>query len=198
MVDGGSEDDTMSVAGVRATTISAPRGRARQMNAGAAIATGDILLFLHADTLLPFDALSVIRSAMCNHENTGGCFRTSFDTGGFWLGLWSWNGWMSWDKLAFGDRAIFVRRDVFREIDGYPSQPLFEDLELVKRLRAHGGSFVFLKESVVTSARRFNENGRFLQQVRNLGLWLGWLIGVPASLLERFYSRPSSRELLHE
>lgn len=188
VVDGGSTDGTPEVAarsGVR--VLDAPRGRARQMNAGAAAARGDVLLFLHADTRLPPGALAAVRDALADPAVAGGCFRTTFDVAASpWMRLWQARLWMRWHRLAFGDRAPFVRRWAFDAAGGVPDQPIFEDLDLVRRVRRHG-RFVFVDADVVTSGRRFRANGALGQQARNLALWLGWNAGIAPSRLKRFY-----------
>ncbi len=203
--DGGSADGTLSVvrrAAPEAEVVAGTRGRAAQMNRGASRATGDVLLFLHADTRLPDGALDAVRSALRAPSTVAGCFQTTFDLGGdrafgpvgrLAMRLWEARLWMRWHRLAFGDRALFVRRTAFEAVGGFPDQPLFEDLDLVRALRRQG-PFVFLDASVVTSARRFRRHGAVRQQLRNLALWTGWLVGVPPARLKRFYGdRPSER-----
>ncbi len=186
VADGGSGDATRQIAeDAGATVVCSPRGRARQMNAGADVATGDALLFLHADTLLPDGALDRVREALTGGA-TAGCFRLRFDRGGFWLWLWTRPIWMHWHRWAFGDRALFVRRADFDAVGGFPDQPIFEELDLVQSLRRRG-KFVFLPEAVVTSARRFAEVGALRQQLRNWALWGAWLIGVEPARVARFY-----------
>jgi rSAM/selenodomain-associated transferase 2 len=185
VADGGSADATVALArSLGAVVVEAPRGRARQMNAGAAATSGDILLFLHADTRLPEGALGRVREALA--EASAGCFRLRFDRPSPVLRLWTLPIWMGWHRLAFGDRALFVRRDVFERVGGFPDQPIFEDLEMVRRLRREG-PFVFLPAAVVTSARRFRAGGAVRQQARNAALWLAWSAGVPPERLDRFY-----------
>lgn len=188
VVDGGSTDATAEIARARGVrVVTSARGRARQMAAGADAATGDVLLFLHADTVLPAGALALVRQALADPSVAGGCFRTSFGDGARgWMRLWQARLWMRWHRLAFGDRAPFVRRTAFDAAGGVPDQPLFEDLELVRRVR-RVGRFVFLDADVTTSARRFRANGAFRQQARNLALWLGWNAGVAPARLKRFY-----------
>ncbi len=187
VVDGSSTDGTPEVArAAGACVLVAARGRARQMNAGAAAATGSVFLFLHADTRLPEGALAAVRRALADPGVAGGCFRPTFDLGGAWMRLWSLGVWMRWHRFAFGDRALFVRRAAFEGAGGFPDQPLFEDLDLVRRVR-HRGRFVFLGESIATSARRFRNNGALRQQARNTALWLGWAVGLPPHRLKRFY-----------
>ena len=196
VVDGGSTDGTASAArAAGATVLTSGRGRARQMNAGADAATGDALLFLHADTRLPPDALERVRAALADDAVAGGCFQTRFELNGATWGplgrglmrLWEGRMWMRWHRFAFGDRALFARRAAFESIGGYPDQPMFEDLDLVRALRQRG-RFVFVQADVVTSARRFARHGALRQQLRNLGLWLGWNAGISGARLKRFYS----------
>ena len=206
VVDGGSTDGTAAMARdalarsavASSTVLASERGRARQMNAGAARATGSVLVFLHADTQLPHDALAAVREGLSDAAVAGGCFRTTFDdTHSPWMRLWQARMWMGWHRFAFGDRALFVRRSVFEAAGGFPDQPIFEDLDMVRAVRRHG-RFRFLDAAVVTSARRYRRHGALRQQLRNFGLWLGWNAGVSPARLKRFYSdAPSERSLLH-
>jgi rSAM/selenodomain-associated transferase 2 len=195
VADGNSADATREIAARHgATVVTSPRGRARQMNAGAANASGDVLLFLHADTQLPSDALDRVRAALADPDAAAGCFRLRFDRDGFWLWLWSRPVWMRWHRWAFGDRALFVRRSAFDAVGGFPDQPIFEDLDFVQAVRAYG-RFVFLDEAVVTSARRYERGGALRQQLRNWALWTAWLLGVDPERAARFYpSAPDQRE----
>ena len=198
VADGGSTDGTPEAvrrAMPEARIVAPGRGRARQMNAGAEAATGDVLLFLHADTRLPDGALRDVRRALAEGGVVGGCFRTRFSgegAGGAWMRLWEASAWMRWWRFAFGDRAPFVTREAFRAVGGFRAQPLFEDLDFVRDLRARG-RFVFLDAAVQTSARRFGQNGALGQQLRNLALWTGWNLGIAPERLARFYPahRPS-------
>ncbi|WP_412067467.1 TIGR04283 family arsenosugar biosynthesis glycosyltransferase [Rubrivirga sp. IMCC43871] len=199
VADGGSTDDTAeraraALAGVQ--IVDAERGRARQMNAGAARATGDVLLFLHADTRLPGGAFDAVRTALTDPLAVAGCFRTTFDhdergdfgpIGRTFMRLWEARLWMRWHRLAFGDRALFVRREVFEAVGGFPDQPIFEDLDAVRSVRRLG-RFVFLDAEVVTSARRYRRHGAVRQQLRNLSLWTGWNAGLAPARLKQFYS----------
>ncbi len=187
VIDGGSEDATVEIASRYVRVLNGTRGRARQMNAGAIAASGDVFVFLHADTRLPDDAVEVITRALSDPEVAGGCFRTTFDDDSIWMRIWSWRLWMRWHRLAFGDRAPFIRRHVFEEIGGFPDQPMFEDLDLVRKLRKEG-RFVLLDEPVETSARRFHRHGAFRQQITNTALWIGWVLGLSSHRLKRFYS----------
>lgn len=201
VADGGSDDGTPEAvrrALPEAHVVTGARGRARQMNAAAAEASGEILLFLHADTQLPPEALALVREAVAAPDAVGGCFRTRFagdGAGSAWMRVWEAPVWMRWWRLAFGDRALFCTREAFDASGGYREQPLFEDLDLVRDLRARG-RFVFLDAPVQTSARRFARNGALGQQARNLALWAGWNVGVAPERLARFYPvhRPPAGE----
>lgn len=186
VADGGSRDETTAIAGQYAQVVQAPRGRARQMNAGAAQARGDILLFLHADTLLPSGGLERVRSALTDPACSGGAFRLSFDHTSPLLRFYACFSHLPLPLLCFGDRGCFFRRSAFEEAGGYPDVPIFEDLELVRQIHAWGG-FVFLEKSVVSSARRFRKRGPLLQQLRNASLWLRYVGGADPHALARLY-----------
>lgn len=160
VVDGGSTDDTVSIAEAFGRVVQAPRGRARQMNAGAAVARGEVLLFLHADTQLPPHALDVIERALRRPEVVGGAFRVRFDTAATAYRLVAasitWRGQLR--HVFTGDQAYAIRRDAFAAVGGFPDQPLMEDLEIVRRLQRKG-RFVLLPGVVTTSARRHQQMG---------------------------------------
>lgn len=185
VVDGGSNDATTSIARPHARVLDAPRGRALQMNCGARAAHGDILLFLHADTHLPEDGLARVRNAV-DEGYEAGAFRLAFDRSTPLLRFYSFCTRFPLPRFCFGDRAVFVRRDVFIEVGGYPEIPLFEDLELVRLLHARR-RFTFLSASVTTSARRFHRHGPFRQQMRNSYLWLHYVAGRDPRTLAHLY-----------
>lgn len=187
VVDGGSSDGTVQLAqsaGVR--VLQSSNGRAEQMNRGAAHAEGTILLFLHADTLLPSGGLATIRRTLRDPTATSGTFRLTFDRSTPLLRFYAWCTRWPWIRLCFGDRGQFVRRDVFEAVGGFPDWPLFEDLELADRLRQYGG-FRFLDTAVTTSARRFRRQGTVRQQIRNLYLWAHYMAGTDPHELQHLY-----------
>lgn len=186
VADGGSTDATRDIAAPYAHVFDAPTGRAYQMNAGAARATGDVLLFLHADSLLPPNALSIIRRTLQAPTFEGGAFRLTFDRFSPLLSFYSFCTHFPFPSLCFGDRGLFVRRSVFEEVGGFPDQPIFEDLELVKTLHRRGG-FRFLPQAVSTSSRRFEAHGMFKQQMLNSYLWVRYQLGAPVDTLAPFY-----------
>lgn len=184
--DGDSRDHTYSIAAQHARVISAPRGRAVQMNAGADAASGDVLLFLHADTHLPPDGLTAIQEALSDPTVEAGAFRLRFDESSPLLNYYAACTRLPLPSLCFGDRALFIRRQTFDEVGGFPCVPIFEDLEMVRVLYDRG-SFHFLRQAVTTSARRFRACGQLRQQLRNICLWCGHFIGVPPYRLATMY-----------
>ncbi len=192
VVDGGSRDASIALAQPYADrVIAAPRGRARQMNIGAAVAQGDVLLFLHADTRLPEDAASRIRTALRSRlwgrfdvdiEGRPGMLRVVAEA-------------MNWRSrltgIATGDQAIFVSRTAFSAVDGFPEQPLMEDIELSKRLKNLGPP-ACLRARVTTSGRRWEENGVWRTILLMWRLRFDYWSGVSAHRLASRY-RPSIR-----
>lgn len=189
VVDAGSQDETTQVAtaaGARTFTCPVPQ-RAMQMNLGAAHARGEVLLFLHADTLLPSGGLEQLASALRDDSTLGGAFTRRFDSHSPWLRLtcWlaDWRGrWLGWH---LGDQAIFARRAVFDELGGFRQLPLFEDLDFSRRLARRGG-VVTLDPPVSSSARRFAARGPLRTTLSDFWLTCRYLAGAdPARLAER-------------
>lgn len=187
VVDGGSGDDTMRIArDMTVPVLSAPRGRGAQMNAGAAAAGGEVLLFLHADTVLPPDAHARIAAALRDPDVIGGCFRLSFDRAHPLLRLYSWFTRFRCRLFHYGDQAFFVRADYFRRTGGYRAYPIMEDLDLWLRM-VRGGRVAVLDAAVVSSARRFSRVGVVRQQLLNVALVLLFFVGFSPLTLGRFY-----------
>ena len=187
VADGGSSDRTVELARAKCRTIAAPRGRARQMNAGALEAAGDVLLFLHADTLLPANALESILNALSNPKCVAGCFRLRFDGTSLLLRIYAALTLLPLKSLCFGDRAHFMLRSAYEAVGGFPEMPVFEDLEMVKRV-SRVGMFHLLPESVTTSARRFAAAGPLRQQLLNAFLWTRYQLGASPQNLARHYT----------
>jgi rSAM/selenodomain-associated transferase 2 len=192
VVDGGSRDDTLravAAAAPQARIITSHRGRAQQMNAGAAAATGEILLFLHADTLLPATAADDIQTAFRNSAIVGGRFdaRLERDQGLLWVvcRLMSWRSRLS--GIATGDQAIFVRREVFERIGKFPDIPIMEDIAFSARLK-RAGRITALRSCVVTSSRRWERRGPVQTILLMWGLRLLFFLGVKPERLSRLYA----------
>jgi rSAM/selenodomain-associated transferase 2 len=198
VADGGSRDGTARVVaeqpGVR--LVPSARGRARQMNAGARAAAGDVLLFLHADTRLPDGAAGAIAAALADPGVVGGRFDVRFDSRRRLLALVAWlmNARSRATSVCTGDQAIFARRADFEAVGGYPDIPLMEDIELSRRLKARG-RLAALRARVTTSARKWEREG----PLRTIGLmWALRLLhfcGVAPERLHRWYYGPPEESL---
>ena len=188
IVDGGSDDQTAAIAQRFGKVIHSPRGRAMQMNAGAAVATGDVLIFLHADTILPQDAFSAIEQALARQNVVGGAFRLCFNCHQLAYRLVSFTANLRsrFRGIFTGDQAYFVRTSSFKAIGGFPAIALMEDLEIIRRLRTIG-KVVLLPQYVTTSARRHQKTGLmgsvlFMWYMRTL-----YKLGVSPERLQRKY-----------
>lgn len=189
VVDGGSRDDT--VAGARPLAdqvIDGPRGRARQMNAGAAVARAPQLLFLHADTRLPERADALIAAALEAHPLAWGRFDVVIDGRSRMLPVVSalMNRRSRWSGIATGDQAMFMTRAAFDAVGGFPDQPLMEDIELSKRLKRLAPP-ACLRERVITSGRRWEQRGVWRTIVLMWRLRLLYALGVSADRLAPWY-----------
>jgi len=181
VVDGGSDDGTESIAGEGGARIIAcsTAGRACQMNCGAAEAQGEVLFFLHGDTLVPEDALNLIDEALANSEVVGGGFIRRFDSDSWWLNLtcrladWRSERW----GIFLGDHGMFVRSEDFEELGGFDENLLrCEDLDFSLNMREQG-KVVALRPAVVSSARRFDELGPFRTTLRDAWWTVKYLFG---------------------
>ncbi|UCH84627.1 MAG: TIGR04283 family arsenosugar biosynthesis glycosyltransferase, partial [Candidatus Latescibacterota bacterium] len=138
VVDGSADSGTIDVLDDNdVIKLRSRKGRARQMNAGAAAASGSILLFLHADTTLPREAIESIENALDADDTVGGAFRVRFDPDRFVYRVFAWiDSWRSRvTRIPYGDQAIFVRRDYFDQNGGFSDIPLMEDVDLMRRIR---------------------------------------------------------------
>ncbi|MEQ8462472.1 TIGR04283 family arsenosugar biosynthesis glycosyltransferase [Coleofasciculus sp. E1-EBD-02] len=189
VVDGGSQDETVSVARSRnVQVISTPPGRACQMNAGAARATGDILLFLHADTRLPGNFDRLIRQALQEPQIIAGAFELRIDSQQFGLRLIErLVNWRSrFFSMPYGDQAIFLKATVFHDIGGFPNLPIMEDFEFIRRLQPQG-RITIVSESVLTSGRRWERLGIIKTTLINQLIILGYFWRVSPEKLARWY-----------
>jgi len=189
VADGGSKDGTSEAArAAGAIVVETPRGRAWQQNTAARRATGDVLLFLHADTWLATDGVRQIERALADQSVECGAFRQRIDAEGR---LYRWlergNGWRAAHRgLPYGDQGIFVRRCVFEHLGGFPVLRLMEDLMLMKRLRRRGRP-VLLPGPLHVSARRWQRYGVVRQTARNWWLLSAARLGVHPDRLARYY-----------
>ena len=190
VVDCGSTDTTRAVAQPMADCVlSAPRGRAAQMNAGAARARGDILLFLHADTLVPEGFAHAVTGACVRAGVIGGRFDVTLEPSTLLLRLtgelMNWRSRLT--RIATGDQAIFIRRDVFERLGGYSDIPLMEDIDLSRRMK-RAGTIACLRARVTTSARRWRKNGVVRTILLMWSLRVLYFFGVSPRRLQRLYA----------
>ena len=162
------------------------------MNAGAGEALGDILLFLHADTRLPQNWISMVRKALAEPGTAAGAFEIAINGNERGLRIIErlTNSRSRRLQLPYGDQAIFVKADLFGQIGGYSDLPIMEDFELVRRLRKFG-RIITVPARVITSARRWRDRGIWRTTLINQAMILGYLTGIsPARLVRWYYGRP--------
>ena len=199
VVDGGSSDETPAlVESYRLSTqssalspvqwLTAPRGRASQMNKGAKASGSEILLFLHADTKLPDDAKTMIETTLADQGIMGGRFDVRFDRPSMWgtiiSRMMNWRSRLS--GIATGDQALFVRRHIFEQIGGFADMPLMEDIDFSRRLKRKGATAA-LTATVTTSFRRWEQQGPLRTILLMWGLRFLYGIGIHPHTLNRWY-----------
>ena len=186
--DGGSADGTVEAIGNRYPVLVCPKGRANQMNAAARAASGDVLWFSHCDSLLPHDGPEQIRRAV-EAGAAFGCFHIAFDYRAPFMGC---NTFLSnfrarrW-HIAWGDQGIFVRRDLFWDMGGFPDLPLMEDYEFSRRMKARKIPLTVLPGTIVTSARRYRQGAPLVTMVKMFGLRCLYRAGVDIETIARLY-----------
>lgn len=189
VVDGGSGDDTARIAAAYCDQVlTSPRGRATQMNAGAKIARGAVLLFLHADSLLPADADTFIRRAL-NSTPAWGRFDVRITGSHPLLPVIAWlmNRRSRATGIATGDQGIFMTREMFWQVGGFPEQPLMEDIEMSSRLKKISPP-VCLPQVITTSGRRWEQHGVWRTIFNMWRMRLAYFFGAsPASLHRQYY-----------
>ncbi|MEA5602976.1 TIGR04283 family arsenosugar biosynthesis glycosyltransferase [Nostoc sp. UHCC 0252] len=197
VVDGGSQDDTVAIAqslGVK--VISSSPGRAVQMNAGAVAASGEILLFLHADTRLPIGFDEMVRTALQQSGIVAGAFKLRIDASLLslrWVEL-GVNLRSQFCQMPYGDQAIFLTKTVFQQIGGFPELPIMEDFELMHRLKGIG-RIVIIPTPVLTSARRWLQKGVFKTTLLNQLIIIAYLLGVSPERIRCWYRREKFKRI---
>jgi rSAM/selenodomain-associated transferase 2 len=188
VADGGSTDSTLDLLNQfpQVKKVTSAKGRGRQMNEGAKVARGDIFLFLHADTCLPRDSFWMIREALSDSSIAGGSFCLRFDHPHRFLWILSMLSRINHSLATYGDQALFLRSDTFRGMGGFKEIPIMEDWEIQKRLRGLG-KFIKINKPVVTSARRYLQNGTIRQQLLNTVLVTLYHLGISPHRLKRYY-----------
>ena len=187
VADGGSVDRTVELAALRAAVVHCDPGRGMQMNAAAKIATGDLLLFLHADIVLRQGSIDVVRNAFTDPQVVGGCFDIIFD-GGDWVSrtfTWIYHHRRPF-HIIYGDAGIFCRRDVFLQLNGFRNLAIMEDYEFARRLW-RTGRMALLTEPIWVSDRRWRKAGL----MRTLFIWIViqalFTLGFPPQKLGQLY-----------
>lgn len=196
VVDAGSQDATIAIAksqGVR--VLSAPAGRANQMNVGAQAATGEILVFLHADTRLPLGFDALIRQTLTQPNVVAGafCLNIEGNTPGLRLIEWGVNWRSRLFHLPYGDQAIFLKASTFRESGGFANLPIMEDFEFVRRINRRG-QVAIVPAAVLTSGRRWQQLGLLRTTLLNQCIILAYYLGVSPQRLAHWYRGKPSRD----
>lgn len=198
IVDGDPSGSTIRrVKSKQILTITAPPGRAKQMNAGAEAARGGVLLFVHADTLLPRGALRDILDACRRPEIAAGAFSLGIDSGkGIFRVIETLANIRCYlTRIPYGDQAIFFKKKVFMHLGGYAGIPIMEDIEIMQRVKQKKLKTALLKKKVKTSARRWQKEGILWAIIRNNLLACSFYAGASPRTLKRFYSlhNPASK-----
>jgi len=191
VVDGGSGDATMEKAAAHGARVSrCPAGRARQMHRGTVLAQGDLYFFLHADSRLPAGYDSIIRRTLASPRIAAGAFSLGIAADA--PGLRFIEGWANLRSrrlgLPYGDQGLFLRADRYHACGGFPDLPIMEDVVMVRRLWK-AGRIVTVPERIWTSPRRWRRLGVLRTTLINQAVLAGYLLGVPAERLVRWYRR---------
>jgi rSAM/selenodomain-associated transferase 2 len=196
IVDGDVRGDTIRTITNNSTLrITAGRGRGSQMNKGASMAGGDILVFLHADTVLPVDAFEAISSLLRADEYVGGAFDLGIQSGRLIYRVIERAVLIRTrlTRVPYGDQAIFIKRDYFEKVRGFPAIPLMEDVAFMRRLKKDGYNIGIIPMKAYTSPRRWEKEGVLFCTLRNWTLLSLYLLGADPQKLERFYYRHRHR-----
>jgi rSAM/selenodomain-associated transferase 2 len=192
VVDGGSTDGSQKIVSEFSVKhpivkgLDSQKGRAKQMNFGAAQANGHILYFLHADSFPPKNFDQSIIEAI-REGATSGCFKMKFDSSHWWLQLAGWFTQFNWKVSRGGDQSLFVEKNIFEHLKGYNEDfIIYEDNELIYRLYKQG-MFKVIQRSLTTSARRFESNGIWSLQFHFMVIHLRKFFGAPPKKLEAYY-----------
>jgi rSAM/selenodomain-associated transferase 2/rSAM/selenodomain-associated transferase 1 len=197
VVDGGSRDETVEIArSLGAKVLTSAPSKAMQMNAGAAEASGEVLLFLHADSRLPDNFEQCVTAALDRSEICAGAFSLGIESDA--VGLRIIERVANWRarvfQMPYGDQALFVCRNLFFEIGGYPDYPIMEDFEFVRRLKRKG-KIVILPDTVQTSPRRWLNLGIVKTWLLNQIIIVAFYLGISPQRLSRWYAREKGKSV---
>ncbi len=192
VADGGSKDETRKIAKrAGAIVVTSTEGRGMQQNVGAEALGGvDVILFLHADTVLPNDWQNDVRVLLARPAVSLGAFRLGIDHGQRHARIVEWGSNLRsrWLGLPYGDQALFLRRETFNKLGGYRALPIMEDFDIVRRSRRLG-RIALAKSRVTTSARRWTQRGFFWTTLVNQMMVIGWMLKLPPEKLAGFYRK---------
>ncbi|MBU0497154.1 MAG: TIGR04283 family arsenosugar biosynthesis glycosyltransferase [Candidatus Thermoplasmatota archaeon] len=192
IVDGSKKKDTIqTIHHPKIQTLSSPTGRGPQLNAGAAIAKGNILIFLHADTTLSNNALERIEHTLTDSSIFAGTFSLAIHSPKIRYHLLAWfiNLRAQLLRLPFGDQTYFITKTNFISVGGFPNIPLMEDLEFMRILRRQGKQIKILKDTSITCSRRWDSEGILRCTLRNWFIRLQYYLGRSPTSLKHFYDR---------
>lgn len=186
--DGGSSDRTLDLIADSFTVINCPKGRANQMNCGSKVSKGDVLFFLHCDSIIEADVILKIQEEI-NKGCKVGCLKLKFDNEIIWMKICGYmsNLRVKLRKIAFGDQGIFITKELFEEIGGMPDLPIMEDLEFSLMLKRNKYYFKQIDSSIITSARRFLDKGIFKTITQMQKLQLQYLCGRDINEINKEY-----------
>jgi rSAM/selenodomain-associated transferase 2 len=188
-VDGGSTDNTFNIVKEEFFIVKSPKkGRGCQMNYGSTLAKGQVLLFLHSDSTLPADALKYVREAL--KKSRAGCFRIRFDSKSILMKICAFmsDSRVKIRNIAFGDQGIFITKEYFTEIGGYPEISIMEDYSLSMNIKKDGCKIVLADAEILTSERRFLKHGRLKTMARMQILQHMYRRGESAERIEKIYN----------
>lgn len=192
VVDGDRQGSTINAIHNKSVkAITSQKGRGAQMNAGATIAKGEILIFLHADTKLPEHALRKISNVLKNKKYVGGAFDLGIDSDRLLLKYIAVRASLRsrLNRIPYGDQAIFIRKDYFYRIGRFKEIPLMEDVDLMRRIKKDKEKIFILPDKVMTSPRRWERDGVLYTTFRNHALVALFYLGVSPVKLAKYYWR---------
>lgn len=195
VVDGDTQGGTIKVIQDEdVISITSKKGRAFQMNTGAELAHGEVLIFLHADTKLPTNALEKISRVLQDEKYVGGAFNLAIDSDKLFLKYVAARASFRYrlNRIPYGDQAIFIRKDYFDQIGRFRDIPLMEDVNLMRRIKKDGKKILILHDKVMTSARRWERDGALYTTMRNRILMALFYLGVSPHQLAKYYWRHSN------
>ncbi len=190
VVDGNPDKNTLhAITYDKVIKISSTPGRGIQMNKGAEIAKGEVILFLHSDTKLPSNAISLLMKTLENVDISGGAFDISIDSKGFLYRVIERvaNIRTRITNVPFGDQGIFIRKEDFKNIGGYKEIPIMEDIDFIRRLKKNNSNMKIIKANVLTSARRWKNEGVIYCTLRNWFILIMYFLGMSPFKIKKFY-----------